>query len=255
MRAERRGRVVRVRLVVNRVAGRSQVSESKSQVKPFDIPRPMVWEAYLRVKANKGAAGVDGVTIEQFERDLKNNLFKLWNRMSSGSYFPPPVKAVEIPKAGGRGVRILGVPTVADRIAQTVAAMQLERAVEPVFHPDSYGYRPGRSALDAVGRCRERCWKNDWVIDLDIRAFFDNVDHSLMLKAVERHTDQKWILLHVRRWLTAPLQTAGRHPDREGSRNPTRVVDLARAGESVSSLCDGYVAGPGIPGRHVRTLL
>jgi RNA-directed DNA polymerase len=206
MRAERRGRVVRVRLVVNRVAGRSQVSESRSQVKPFDISKHMVWEAYLRVKANKGAAGVDGVSIEQFERDLKNNLFKLWNRMSSGSYFPPPVKAVEIPKAGGRGVRILGVPTVADRIAQTVAAMQLERVVEPIFHPDSYGYRPGRSALDAVGRCRERCWKNDWVIDLDIRAFFDNVDHSLMLKAVERHTDQKWILLYVRRWLTAPLQ-------------------------------------------------
>jgi len=149
------------------------VSESRSQVKPFDISKHMVWEAYLRVKANKGAAGVDGVSIEQFERDLKNNLFKLWNRMSSGSYFPPPVKAVEIPKAGGRGVRILGVPTVADRIAQTVAAMQLERVVEPVFHPDSYGYRPGRSALDAVGRCRERCWKNDWVIDLDIRAFLD----------------------------------------------------------------------------------
>ena len=182
------------------------MSESRSQVKPFDISKHMVWEAYLRVKANKGAAGVDGVSIEQFERDLKNNLFKLWNRMSSGSYFPPPVKAVEIPKAGGRGVRILGVPTVADRIAQTVAAMQLERVVEPIFHPDSYGYRPGRSALDAVGRCRERCWKNDWVIDLDIRAFFDNVDHSLMLKAVERHTDQKWILLYVRRWLTAPLQ-------------------------------------------------
>jgi RNA-directed DNA polymerase len=137
---------------------------------------------------------------------LKNNLFKLWNRMSSGSYFPPPVKAVEIPKATGKGVRILGVPTVADRIAQTVAAMQLERQVEPVFHPDSYGYRPGRSALDAVGQCRERCWKSDWVVDLDIRAFFDSVDHSLMLKAVERHTDQKWVLLYVRRWLTAPLQ-------------------------------------------------
>ena len=182
------------------------MSESRSRVKPFEISKHMVWEAYLRVKANKGAAGVDGVSIEQFEQDLKNNLFKLWNRMSSGSYFPPPVKAVEIPKAGGRGVRILGVPTVADRIAQTVAAMQLERVVEPIFHPDSYGYRPGRSALDAVGRCRERCWKNDWVIDLDIRAFFDSVDHSLMLKAVERHTDQKWVLLYVRRWLTAPLQ-------------------------------------------------
>lgn len=181
------------------------MNESKSQVKPFEISKWMVWEAYQRVKANKGAAGVDGVTIEWYEQDLRNNLFKLWNRMSSGSYFPPPVKAVEIPKAGGRGVRTLGIPTVEDRIAQTVAAMELERAVEPVFHPDSYGYRPGRSALDAVGKCRERCWRNDWVVDLDIKAFFDTVDHSLMLKAVERHTDQKWILLYVKRWLTAPL--------------------------------------------------
>jgi RNA-directed DNA polymerase len=184
------------------------VSESKSQVKPFDISKRVVWEAYLRVKANKGAAGVDGQTIEQYEQNLKNNLFKLWNRLSSGSYFPPPVKAVTIPKAGG-GSRILGVPTVDDRIAQTVAAMYLERQVEPLFHPDSYGYRPGRSALDAVGRCRERCWRNDWVIDLDVRAFFDSVDHSLMLKAVKRHTDQRWILLYVTRWLQAPL----RQPD------------------------------------------
>jgi RNA-directed DNA polymerase len=153
------------------------VSESKSQAKPFEISKQMVWEAYLRVSANKGAAGVDGVTIERYEQNLKNNLFKLWNRMSSGSYFPPPVKAVEIAKAAGRGVRILGVPTVDDRIAQTVAAMQLESAVEPIFHPDSYGYRPGRSALDAVGRCRERCWRNDWVVDLDIRAFLDASSH------------------------------------------------------------------------------
>ena len=181
------------------------MSESKSQVKPFVIDKWMVWEAYQRVKANQGAAGVDGQTIEQFEQDLKNNLYKLWNRLSSGSYFPPPVKAVAIPKAGG-GSRILGVPTVADRIAQTVAAMQLERAVEPLFHRDSYGYRPGRSALDAVAVCRERCWRNDWVIDLDVRAFFDSVDHSLMLKAVARHTDQQWVLLYVQRWLVAPLQ-------------------------------------------------
>ena len=181
------------------------MSESKSQAKPFEISKRVVWEAYLRVKANKGAAGVDGCTIEQYEQDLRNNLFKLWNRLSSGSYFPPPVKAVAIPKAGG-GSRVLGVPTVDDRIAQTVAAMYLERRVEPIFHADSYGYRPGRSALDAVGRCRERCWRNDWVIDLDVRAFFDSVDHSLMLKAVERHTDQKWVLLYVRRWLTAPMQ-------------------------------------------------
>jgi len=180
------------------------VSESKSQAKPFEVSKHVVWEAYLRVKANKGAAGADGCTIEQYEQDLKDNLFKLWNRLSSGSYFPPPVKAVAIPKAGG-GSRVLGIPTVGDRIAQTVAAMYLERQVEPIFHPDSYGYRPGRSALDAVGMCRERCWRSDWVIDLDVRAFFDSVDHSLMLKAVQRHTDQKWILLYVRRWLTAPL--------------------------------------------------
>ena len=184
------------------------MSESRSQVKPFEIPKQMVWEAYQRVKANKGAAGVDGQTVEQFEQDLSNNLYRLWNRMSSGSYFPPPVKAVEIPKASG-GVRILGVPTVADRIAQTVVAMHLERLGEPVFHPDSYGYRPGRSALDAVARCRERCWRNDWVIDLDVRAFFDSVDHSLMLKAVQRHTDAKWVLLYVARWLKAPM----RRPD------------------------------------------
>ena len=181
------------------------MSESKLQVKPFEISKRVVWEAYLRVKANKGAAGVDGCTIEQYEQDLKNNLFKLWNRLSSGSYFPPPVKAVPIPKAGG-GSRILGVPTVDDRIAQTVVAMYLERQVEPIFHGDSYGYRPGRSALDAVGRRRERCWRSDWVIDLDVRAFFDSVDHSLMLKAVARHTDQKWVLLYVRRWLTASMQ-------------------------------------------------
>jgi RNA-directed DNA polymerase len=185
------------------------VSESRSQVKPFEIPKQMVWEAYKRVKANKGAAGVDGQSVEQFEQDLSNNLYRLWNRMSSGSYFPPPVKAVEIPKASG-GVRILGVPTVADRIAQTVVAMYLERLVEPVFHPDSYGYRPRRSALDAVAACRERCWRNDWVIDLDVRAFFDSVDHSLMLKAVQRHTDAQWVLLYVARWLKAPMrQTDG----------------------------------------------
>jgi RNA-directed DNA polymerase len=184
------------------------VSESKLQAKPFEISKRVVWEAYLRVKANKGAAGVDGCTIEQYEQNLRNNLFKLWNRLSSGSYFPPPVKAVAIPKSGG-GSRILGVPTVDDRIAQTVAAMYLERKVEPIFHPDSYGYRPGRSALDAVAVCRERCWRNDWVIDLDVRAFFDSVDHSLMLKAVAAHTDQKWILLYVKRWLQALL----RQPD------------------------------------------
>jgi group II intron reverse transcriptase/maturase len=174
--------------------------------KSFEISKHLVFEAYLRVKANKGAAGVDGESIEQFEADLKGNLYKLWNRMSSGCYFPPPVKMVEIDKPGGRGVRVLGVPTVADRIAQTAVAMVLEPLVEPVFHPDSYGYRPRRSALDAVAACRERCWKTDWVIDLDIRGFFDNLDHDLVLKAVGHHTDQRWVLLYVERWLKAPLQ-------------------------------------------------
>jgi RNA-directed DNA polymerase len=182
-------------------------SRPQAESKPFYIPKSMVWEAYQRVRANQGAPGVDGVTIEQFEQNLPRNLFKLWNRMSSGSYFPPAVKAVEIPKAGGKGVRVLGVPSVSDRIAQTVAAMYLERRVEPVFHPDSYGYRPKRSALDAVEQCRRRCWRSDWVVDLDIRAFFDSVDHELMLRAVERHIDEdgKWVLLYVKRWLVAPL--------------------------------------------------
>jgi RNA-directed DNA polymerase len=161
---------------------------------------------HRQVKANRGAAGVDEESIAEFEGDLKGNLYKLWNRMSSGTYFPPPVLAVQIPKAGGNGVRVLGVPTVSDRIAQTVVRLYLEPEVEPMFHPDSYGYRPGRSAPDAVEACRRRCWNRDWVIDLDIRAFFDSLDHELILKAVAAHTRQRWILLYLRRWLTAPLQ-------------------------------------------------
>jgi RNA-directed DNA polymerase len=176
-----------------------------SEPKPFGISKWVVWEAYQRVRANQGAAGVDGESIEEFERDLRGNLYKLWNRMSSGSYFPPPVRAVQIPKRAG-GVRTLGVPTVADRVAQTVVRMYLEPEVEPLFHPDSYGYRPGRSALDAVGVCRERCWRQDWVIDLDLRSFFDSIDHDLLLKAVSKHTDLRWVLLYVERWLKAPLR-------------------------------------------------
>jgi RNA-directed DNA polymerase len=179
------------------------VSEPKP--KPFDISKRAVWEAYRRVKANRGAAGVDEQSLAEFEVDLKGNLYKLWNRLSSGSYFPPPVRAVEIPKRDG-SPRMLGVPTVADRIAQTVVRLYLEPEVEPIFHPDSYGYRPGRSALDAVGVCRERCWRNDWVLDMDIRKFFDSVPWDLTLKAVAHHTDLRWILLYVERWLKAPLQ-------------------------------------------------
>ncbi|WP_433523351.1 group II intron reverse transcriptase/maturase [Nocardia pseudovaccinii] len=174
-------------------------------MKSFEISKWAVHEAFRRVRANKGAAGVDGVSLAVFESDLKNNLYKIWNRMSSGTYFPPPVRAVEIPKSGG-GVRVLGVPTVADRVAQTVVAMELEKRVEPKFHPGSYGYRPKRSALDAVATCRQRCWKSDWVIDLDIAKFFDTVDHDLMVKAVRANTDQDWVVLYVQRWLCAPLQ-------------------------------------------------
>ena len=181
------------------------MSELKSSAKPFEISKWEVWQAYEKVKANKGAPGVDGVDLETFDSDLKNNLFKIWNRMSSGSYFPPPVKAVEIPKPHG-GTRILGVPTVGDRIAQTVVAARLEHKVEPIFHPDSYGYRPGRSALDAVGTCRQRCWKYDWIIDLDVQKFFDSVSWDLVVKAVAAHTDLPWVLLYVKRWLAAPIQ-------------------------------------------------
>jgi len=182
------------------------VGKSNPEDKPFQIPKRLVWEAYKSVKANKGAAGVDGQSIEDFEKDLKNNLYRIWNRMSSGTYFPPPVRAVEIPKPHGGGTRILGIPTVADRIAQTVVALQLEPRTESIFHEDSYGYRPGRSALMAVAKCRERCWRKDWVLDLDVQKFFDSVDHGLMVKAVEVNTDQKWVVLYVKRWLSAPIQ-------------------------------------------------
>lgn len=184
------------------------MSELRATGKPFSISKWEVQEAYEKVKANKGAPGVDGCSLEDFEADLKNNLYRIWNRMSSGSYFPPPVRAVEIPKTHGGGTRVLGVPTVADRVAQTVVARRLEREVEPIFHADSYGYRPGRSALDAVGTCRKRCWKTDWVIDLDIEKFFDSVPWDLIVKAVAAHTDQPWVVLYVKRWLHAPMQTA-----------------------------------------------
>lgn len=181
------------------------MGEQKSPGKSFDISKVEVWDAYEVVKANKGAAGVDGVSIDAFESDLKNNLYKIWNRMASGTYFPPAVRAVQIPKPQGNGVRVLGIPTVADRIAQTVVARRLEAKVEPIFHPDSYGYRPNRSAHDAVRVCRQRCWTFDWAIDLDIEKFFDTVDHDLMVKAVAANTDQPWVVLYVKRWLTAAL--------------------------------------------------
>lgn len=175
------------------------------KAKPFSISKTIVWEAYKRVKANAGAAGVDRQSIEAFEKDLTGNLYKLWNRMASGSYFPPPVRRVDIPKSGG-GTRSLGIPTVTDRIAQMVAKLVLEPEVEPRFHPDSYGYRPEKSAIDAVGVARQRCWKYDWVVDMDIRAFFDSMDHDLLMRAVRKHTSCQWVLLYIERWLKAPVQ-------------------------------------------------
>jgi RNA-directed DNA polymerase len=184
----------------------AKMNMPKPDDKPFAIPKSMVWEAWRQVRANKGAPGVDGQALEEFEADLRDNLYVIWNRMSSGSYFPPPVRAVEIPKPHGGGVRMLGVPTIADRVAQTVVAMYLEPLVEPRFHPDSYGYRPGRSAHDALGVCRRRCWKYDWIIDLDVQKFFDEAPWDLIVRAVQAVCDSRWVLLYVKRWLAAPLQ-------------------------------------------------
>jgi len=175
------------------------------KTKSFEISKNVVWEAYQRVKAKQGAAGVDHQSIEEFEKNLKDNLYKIWNRMSSGSYFPPPVKAVEIPKKNG-GKRILGVPTVADRIAQTVVKIYFEPRVEPYFLSDSYGYRPGKSPLDAVEITRKRCWRYNWVLEFDIVGLFDNIDHELLMRAVKKHTDTEWIILYVERWLKAPFK-------------------------------------------------
>lgn len=175
------------------------------QAKSFCISKRQVWEAFKQVRANKGAAGVDRQTIEAFEMELENNLYKLWNRMSSGSYFPTAVMRVEIPKDDGR-MRPLGIPTVTDRIAQMVVKQLIEPELEKHFHPDSYGYRPGKSAHDALGSTRKRCWKSDWVLDLDIKGFFDNIDHELMMRAVRKHVEEKWVLLYIERWLKAPIE-------------------------------------------------
>jgi RNA-directed DNA polymerase len=176
-----------------------------SKTKPFSISKRLVMAAYQQVKSNSGSAGVDEVSMKEFDNDYSNHLYKVWNRMSSGSYIPPPVKLIEIPKKGG-GLRPLGIPTIADRIAQSVVRGLLEPTLEPLFIKDSYGYRPGKSARQAVERVRQLCWKQSWVIDLDIKGFFDNIAHHLLMKAVRKHCETKWILLYIERWLAAPLQ-------------------------------------------------
>jgi group II intron reverse transcriptase/maturase len=173
--------------------------------KSLPITKAMVWKAYQLVKRNGKAAGVDGQSLEDFAMDLKNNLYKIWNRMASGSYFPPPVRRVEIPKSGG-GSRPLGIPTVADRVAQMVVKQVLEPQLEPIFDQDSYGYRPGKSAHQAVESCRKRCWRYDWAVDLDIKGFFDSIDHALLMRALQVHTSERWVLLYLQRWLEAPVE-------------------------------------------------
>lgn len=196
--------------------------------RPFDIPKRLVWEAYQRVKANGGGAGVDQESIETFEGKLGDNLYKLWSRMESGSYFPPPVKAVPIPKKSG-GTRILGVPTVADRVAQTVVKTILEPMLEPVFDANSFGYRPGRSALDAVAVVRRRNWEYDWVVEFDIKGLFDNIDHELLLRAVRKHCTVPWVLLYIERWLKAPMEMEGQRVTRERGTPQGGVVSCVLA--------------------------
>ena len=216
--------------------------EPVKSAKPFVIAKRLVWEAYQRVKANRGAAGIDGQTIEEFDRNQSRNLYRIWNRMSSGSYFPPAVKAVPIPKKSG-GERVLGVPTVSDRIAQTVVTLVLEPVLEPVFHDDSYGYRRGKSAHDALAVTRKRCWERDWVLEYDIRGLFDNINHGLLLKALRHHCDDRWVLLYVERWLTAPVQ------GKDGLLD-TRTVGTPQGGPLSPVLNEGTgQSGPG-PAPH-----
>jgi len=195
------------------------MEQSKSQ----PITKQMVWKAFKKVKANRGSAGIDGVSIRVFESDLEGNLYKLWNRMASGSYFPQPVKQVGIPKSTG-GTRYLGIPTVSDRIAQMVVKEYLEPSIDFIFHPNSYGYRPGRSAHDALAAARQNCWKWGWVIDLDIKGFFDNIDHNLLMRAVRKHTNEKWVLMYIQRWLEAPVQTKEGLRETQGRGTPQGSV-------------------------------
>jgi len=174
--------------------------------KPFSIPKPLIYDAWKEVKENRGSAGIDKVSIKDYGQSLGNNLYKLWNRMSSGSYFPQPVKLVEIPKKNG-GKRPLGIPTVDDRIAQSAVVLCINERLDKEFHQDSYAYRPGRNAHDALSTARQRCWKYNWVLDMDISKFFDTIDHDLLMLAVKRHVTEKWILLYIERWLKVPYET------------------------------------------------
>ena len=238
MNVERRGSV---KLSEGLVQLNVLQEETKLQTKPFIIDRWQVYEAYRRVKANAGSAGIDKQSLADFEVNLKNNLYTLWNRMSLGSYFPSSVKAVAIPKKSG-GERLLGIPTVADRIAQMVVKLEFEPKVEPHFLPDSYGYRPRKSALDAIEVTRKRCWKYDWVLEFDIKGLFDNIPHDLLLKAVDKHTHNPWVRLYISRWLTAPMQfDDGRVIERTKGTPQGGVISLVLANLCLTRGCKSTI--------------
>ena len=215
MATERRDDVVRPESKGQPRCGRSP----SDQAKPFEITKRQVYEAYKKVKANGGAAGVDHQSIKGFGENLSGNLYKLWNRLASGSYHPPPVRRAEIAKGTG-GVRPLGIPTVADRIAQTVVKQAIEPGIDRHFHPDSYGYRPGKSAHQALAKARKRCWKRPWVLDMDIKAFFDTINHDLLIRAVDKHVKEKWQRLYVERWLKVPVENPNGSREERDSGTP-----------------------------------
>ncbi len=208
-----------------------------NETRSIPVSHQMVWEAYKKVRANKGGAGVDKISMEQYDADRSKHLYKLWNRMASGSYFPPPVREVEIPKKDGK-VRKLGIPTISDRVGQMVVKDYLEPRFEAIFSPHSYGYRPGKNAHQALESVRKNCWKTDWVIDVDIKGFFDNIDHSKLMLALEKHVPEKWVLLYIRRWLETPVMTkSGKLVRKTRQRNTAGRGDKPVACKFVPSLC------------------
>ena len=206
------------------------------ETKPFKISKQTELEAFNKVKANKGSYGIDDQTIEEYEQDLKNNLYKLWNRMSSGTYFPKPVKEIAIPKKS-RGQRILGIPTVEDRVAQMVAKMYLEPNVEPIFYDNSYGYRPNKSAIDAIEITRKRCWKYEWVLEFDVKGLFDNIRHDYLIKLVGKHTEEKWIIIYVERWLKTPFKMQDGTIMERTAGTPQGRCDQSSSGKYIYALC------------------
>jgi group II intron reverse transcriptase/maturase len=234
MALEQRGDIIRSDFAGQPQGGRSP----ECQAKPFDITKRQVYQAYKRVKANRGAAGADRQSLKDFDKNLSGNLYKLWNRMASGSYHPPPVRRVEIPKANG-AVRALGIPTVSDRIAQMVVKEAIEPDIDRDFHPDSYGYRPGKSAHQAVAKAKKRCWRHPWVLDMDIRAFFDTIDHDLLMRAINKHVKQKWQRLYIERWLKVPVQYPdGRLEGREKGTPQGGVISPLLANLFLHYACD-----------------